>query len=665
MSKIQNILPEDNVWQDRRLSLICHNEFACAAEPPKNAEEWRDRRDFTCAQVAMAAGLSPMPEKKPLKPVITGHVRHEGTIISKVRFESMPGLEVTGNLYMPERVRDQAPGILCPHGHWPDGRIHNGEDGSGPLFYMMLARLGFIVFAYDMLGYNDCCNVMHLWSEELRRSAAIHGVSQFGLQTWNSLRALDFLCGLPEVDERRIGCAGSESGAAQAWTVALLDERIKVIAPAGMLSSHYQGGCQCDEGPLLRLNGVTSFDILAACAPRPLLLPSATLDWTNLNLEYEVRALHEVYRIFDATDALKAFRIDAPNNFNRQTREHIYPWFTHWLLNQSLRENIVEDELMMPPEGVLLLSDKKSEPEIHSTRKCIGQAAKHLCAGAFANVSNVSELEAFRRDRISLAGEIFNYDQNLKDVAVRVTYPAWKIEKSTVRGCLVSRRDVGDIIPAVHVIPDVPCAMKTVCLMLGGEGKAEFLHGGALNTVMNLLVDNGQCCFIPDLMGTGETASMPEKSMRNESDPLFYAFNPSLFSMRVQDVLTCLKLLHELGYERISVIAAGNAVKPVLAALAISEGVFAAVIDMNGQSDADEEWTSFLNFHPMIQKLGGMKGLAALANVKYLGLYKASDDIFEYVNAFSTAVNVPGKVTAGSDSFLRLVEYVACKNTSI
>ena len=168
MTSMPRILPADGKWMDRRLTTVFHNEFAYKAEPPRTLAEWRDRRDFARAQVAMAAGLNPLPAKSALAPEIWGHVKHEGTVIAKVRFESMPGLEVTGNLFMPERVRDQAPGILCPHGHWGDGRVHNGEDGSGPLLYMMLARLGFIVFAYDMLGFNDNCHVMHRWPESLR-----------------------------------------------------------------------------------------------------------------------------------------------------------------------------------------------------------------------------------------------------------------------------------------------------------------------------------------------------------------------------------------------------------------------------------------------------------------------------------------------------------------
>ena len=662
MSNVSRILSEEAHWMDRRLTNIYHNQFAYSANPPKDLVEWRERRDFTRRQVSLAAGLDPMPEKTPIEPKIWGHTKHEGTVIAKVRFESMPGLICTGNLYMPERVRDQAPGILCPHGHWQTGRIHKSETGYIPMRCMMLARLGFIVFSYDMLGYNDNNEIIHRWPVELLREAALSGTTPFGLQTWNSLRALDFLCALPDVDERRIGCTGASGGASQTWTVSLLDERVKVIAPVCMLSSHYQGGCICEEGPLLRLNEVTSFDILSACAPRPLLLPAVTQDWTNLNPVYEVPALRKVYELFGAGDALHSFQLDAPHNYNHDTRERVYPWFTHWLLNQSLRETVIEDDIQMPPISVLLHNEPVTPPTLQSTQEHIQKISAHLCKNALPDIGTIANPAAFRAERVNLVGEIVNNDQNLKDVVIRVTFPQWEMNEATVKGCLISRRDVGDVIPAVTVVPNAPQPDKPACLLLSGIGKNEYLSGGNSSTILDKLVSNGCFCLLPDLMGSGETASMPSKSFRNENETLFFAFNPSLFSMRVQDILTCLKLLSELGHKDISLIATGDAVKPALAALAICKEVHSAVLDMEGQNDDDTAWLSLLEYQPMIKKIGGMKGLAALATVGSLGLFKPDPDLEKYVSSFSDKLKMPRKVYTGSNTFLRMIEYIVCNN---
>lgn len=660
MSPIPHILPEKAYWMDRRLAVVQHNEFAYKAEAASSLEEWKQRRDFTREQVSLAAGLSPMPVRPPLEAKVWGHFKHEGTVIAKVQFESMPGLIVTGNLYFPEMVRNQAPGILCPHGHWSDGRLHSDERGSVPMRCLMLARLGFVVFSYDMVGYNDNNEILHRWPEDILREAALWGAGLFALQTWNSIRSLDFLCDLPEVDERRIGCTGASGGASQTWTLSVLDERVKVIAPVCMLSSHYQGGCQCEEGPLLRLNGVTSFDILSACAPRPLLLPAVTQDWTNLNPRYEIAALRKVYALFNAEDALHNFQLDAPHNYNKDTRERMYPWFTHWLLNQSLRETIKEDDIVVPRPEQLLHTPIPVKPTPSSTREHLTKITAHLCREATPDLKGLSEASSFRRSRVELVGEIVNNDLNLRDVAVRVTCPSWEMASAYAKSCIISRRDAGDVIPAVMVKPFTREEEKPACLLLDGGGKGAFFSGGNRSTILDMLI-SGRCdCLVPDLLGSGETAGMPGKSFRDESDPTFYAFNSSLFAMRVQDILTCLTLLHESGYQKLAVVATGEAVKPALCALAISRPLYAAAFDLEGQADTPAAWLQPLNFQPMIFKAGGMKGLAALANVRTLGLYKPSKELVEYANAASEVFKVPQRVAPGMDSFLRLAEYVIC-----
>ena len=106
----------------------------------------------------------------------------------------------------------------------------------------------------------------------------------------------------------------------------------------------------------------------------------------------------------------------------------------------------------------------------------------------------------------------------------------------------------------------------------------------------------------------------------------------------------------------------GDAVKPALAALAICKEVHSAVLDLDGQSDEDAAWLPLLDYQPMIKKIGGMKGLAALANVSSLGLFKPENDLEKYVSAFSAKLKTPEKIYTGIDTFLRMIEYIVCKN---
>jgi len=174
----------------------------------------------------------------------------------------------------------------------------------------MLARLGFVVLSYDMVGYNDSCQVEHRWPPQVLRRPLLYGIGPFGLQLWNSIRAVDFVSSLPDVDPERIGCTGASGGATQTYYLALVDDRIRVAVPVCMMSAHYQGGCACEEAPLLHLGDLTTVDVVAALAPRPVLLPSVTQDWTNQNPEYEFPAVRAIYVLYGAEDRVANVHFD-------------------------------------------------------------------------------------------------------------------------------------------------------------------------------------------------------------------------------------------------------------------------------------------------------------------------------------------------------------------
>jgi hypothetical protein len=124
--------------------------------PPRysSVPEWQARALNLRSHLLATAGLVPMPEKTPLNPVVFGELQRDGYTVSKVYFESLPGFYVTGNLYRP--VGGGAfPAILSPHGHWTYGRLENTPTNSGPGRAINLARQGFVVFTYDMIGYLD------------------------------------------------------------------------------------------------------------------------------------------------------------------------------------------------------------------------------------------------------------------------------------------------------------------------------------------------------------------------------------------------------------------------------------------------------------------------------------------------------------------------------
>ena len=272
-------------------------------------------------------GLLPLPDKTPLAPVVFGEIAHDDYRVAKVYFESLPGFFVTGNLYRPIGA-GPFPAILSPHGHWAYGRLENTDDHSVPGRAISLARQGFVVFTYDMVGYNDSRQLPHTFGGRRER---LWGLSLGGLQLWNSIRSLDFLETLPYVRrdahrrDRRVGRRDADLPARGGR------RRIQVAAPVNMISLHMQGGCLCENLPGLRLD-TTNVEIAATIAPRPLLMVSATGDWTGRRSKRGVSGDAPHLRTASTpASRVEAVQFDAPHNYNRDSREAMYAWMARWL----------------------------------------------------------------------------------------------------------------------------------------------------------------------------------------------------------------------------------------------------------------------------------------------------------------------------------------------
>src|SRR5690349_20775627 len=102
--------------------------------------EWERRRRQLLAAMRSAAGELPR-ERGPLAPRILGVLARPGVQIERLTFESRPGVAVTANAYVPAGAKGPLPAVLCPHGHWPLGRIEPVVQAR----CFGLARLGYVV----------------------------------------------------------------------------------------------------------------------------------------------------------------------------------------------------------------------------------------------------------------------------------------------------------------------------------------------------------------------------------------------------------------------------------------------------------------------------------------------------------------------------------------
>ena len=297
----------------------------------KNKEEWEKRKEFLRQQILVAAGLWPMPPKNPLKPRYYHKIEHDKYTVETVSIETYPGYFLVGDLYKP-RGKGSFPAILTPHGHFDFGRFNNDSINSIPGRCINFALQGYVVFSYDMVGYNDTRQVSHTFAND--SISRLYGINLLGLQLRNSIRALDFLLSLPDVDARRVGITGASGGATQTFLLTAVDNRFQATAPVNMVSNNMQGGDLCEGAPGLRIN-TFNVEISAMIAPKPLLLISDTYDWTYNTRNTIVPMVGSIFHLYHAEDKLKNEHFDYVHNYNKASREAAYEFFGKWLLHDS------------------------------------------------------------------------------------------------------------------------------------------------------------------------------------------------------------------------------------------------------------------------------------------------------------------------------------------
>ena len=389
------VLPDGRLPADSRLQPLkdLNGYFPFAVPPTKEA--WNVRAEQLRRRVLVATGLWPMPQRTPLNAVVHGQVEREGFTVEKVYFESCPNHFVTGLLFRPTGKSGPLPAVLCPHGH--GGRLQDYgakgireqivrgaerfEDcGRFPKLArcVQLARMGCVVFIYDMLGYVDSVQISrqlaHGFSKQrpefdtkdswgfYSTQAELRLQSIMGLQTWNSVRALDFLCGLPDVDAQRIGVTGGSGGGTQTILLCAIDPRPVVAFPQGMVSTAMQGGCTCENCSLLRV-GTGNVELAALFAPEPQGMTTAN-DWTKEMMTKGFPELQQLYQLLGAkANVLCKPLLHFPHNYNYVTRAIMYSWLNKHL-KLGLAEPVVEEDYQpLTPEEYTVWDDQHPRPE--------------------------------------------------------------------------------------------------------------------------------------------------------------------------------------------------------------------------------------------------------------------------------------------------------------
>jgi hypothetical protein len=309
----------------------------------RDSAEWDRRRSELRKEFLKGAGLWPLRKQGPYSVLRHSLRQRDGYSVENVAIETLPGFYCTGNLYRPlaasSAARTRGPGVLCPHGHFkPLGRFRAEQQ----IRCAHLAQRGATVFSYGMVGWQDSTQTTH------------DDPIVLALQTWNSLKALDFLCSLPDVDPKRIGMTGASGGGTQTLYLAFLDDRVKASAPVVIVYpwSAPQDCCRCEGGlPVMRATHSNCIEFAAAIAPRPQLLLSvgqdATHDFPEIGFPF-VRRAYEAYRAGDRAESV--FLPKEAHDFGPSKRAAVYSFLARNLAFEDRPEDLTRITIEQPAQ---------------------------------------------------------------------------------------------------------------------------------------------------------------------------------------------------------------------------------------------------------------------------------------------------------------------------
>ncbi len=689
--------------------------------PVGSKAEWEVRQEQITRRILVGCGLWPLPTKTPLNAVVHRKVDMGDYTIEAVFFESFPGHFVTGSLFRPageslktgENKDGKRPAVLCAHGHWKDARfaekpeaqVKSALANGGERFVnaarnlhqarcVQLARMGCVVFFYDMLGDSDSDQFLEHrrgprpeasgdkpgeWGF-VSRNATARLQTNFGLQTWNSIRAVDFVTGLEEVDEDRVMVTGASGGATQTMMVSAVDPRVDAAFPCVMVSTAMQGGCTCENTHFLRI-GQGNIDIAGAVAPRPLGLTAAD-DWT---IELETKGhpdLKNLYALVGAPKNYEAhFDIHFKHNYNHVSRTHMYQ-FVNRHFKLGLPSPVLERDFeLIGEEGLTVYDDEHPKPAGDQVglphEKALNQWWAEDSDQQIEKLLSPASAEDFAVTKSKLGGAVDILIGRGLPEGADVNFGLVGKEKRSgfiEMSGIIGNDKHGEEIPATFLYPTANWEGHVV-IWLSPSGKSGLFDApGNPAEPIRKLVDRGIAVMGLDLykqgefLNPGETPDTAGKNpdtiyARNQqkdeipadswqrSPVYYYGYNHSTFARRVHDILTAVafaKNNETWDVKQISLAAPKGTGHWGAAARAVAgDAIGKAWLDTTDFRFAklDSHWHA--DFIPGAVKYGDVAGFLTL-NAPYESVIIDGDDAL--VKSVTSAAKAAGGSVVAADA---------------
>jgi len=638
-----------NVFGNRREAakmLIAYFERMSRPKPlvVRTGEELQAHRRSLRQKLLRCAGLGPLPKRVALDVHSSPAIEHEWCTITRVYYQLWPNVYSNGLLFMPKKFVDRpAPAVLCPHGHWPNGNAHAEVQRR----CLVLAKMGYVVFSPSQSHYED----------------PAMGISNQTLMIWNNIRALDYLQTLPQVDGKRIGCAGASGGGLQTQMLVAVDDRVKAASICGMTCDYREiifpgrNHCRCNHFPnIMRYTDEPEISTLGLPVPVQYLTMN---DWTR---SFEKNNYPTIRRLYEA-NGLKG-RTDckywsSSHSYDRPKRERMYWWMEKWLRGRDRGGPVTEGEVKTPSVQAILklkaaVPDDKGLAHISRVHAKMQYVAPKL--------TSRKEWETYRRKMLVALGELLG---NPLPTQGRVKLVGTETRDGLVIERVLCPSEAGFSVPTLVLRPAGRASKKLPAVIFYSDrGKAALLAEGG-NDSPAAMARSGKVVVLPDVRFVGELSlgafaglsgklttfkpCSPLGEGRANSFAGVWRRNAMLWGrpiagMAVTDIGSVLNYIagrKDVEQASVSLVGRGRSAVVSLLAAAGDPRVKSLDVDLASRCFADRKAPMI----PFILRHGDVLQWSALLagrKLKLAGLPKAAGDPQWLKNAFRAAGNSKG-----------------------
>jgi hypothetical protein len=326
--------------------------------------------------------------------------------------------------------------------------------------------------------------------------------------------------------------------------------------------------------------GTFNVEIAAMMAPRPMLMVAATGDWSRNTPREEYPAIHGIYELYDRAVNLQTVQIDAPHNYNQQSREAVYKFFGKHVLADSNEADFKEKKVRVEKLEDMLALHNRTLPEGALTFE--GVRAEWI------------KLSKEQVDAITDRREL----RELLAYALTAEWPAKVTSQAEGQKIVLSRAGRSDRVPGIRIE-----GSGTPALVVDPDGAESARNSPEVQQ----LTRAGRSVLLIDAFQTGSAMGKREQSVRH-----FLTFNKTDDANRVQDILTALAYLHT---PNVRLVGKGKAAVWCLFAAAVAEQTVDLQVDLAGFAGSDKDFIDSF-FVPGIQRAGGLRAARVAAGVR-------------------------------------------------